>query len=186
MFDFSSVFSLSLTSHTHDRNMRKIFITIFIIVFVMFDNSIGYTDILPVWKHFTYVFQHANIVHLIMNSISFYLVWGALDFYYSKSAIIAIAYLSAVAMSFFTGYSLPVVGASGMIYAMFGMFSFLIIKGRLSFENFSGQLIYWGSVAVFLAISFIRPNQAGMLHLLCLASGMLISYLHSKKNESQN
>lgn len=161
--------------------MRKLFIIIFIAVFVMFDNSIGYTDTLPIWKHFTYVFQHAGFAHLIMNSVSFYFLWNALDFYYSKYVIIAIAYLSAVIMSFFTAYSLPVVGASGMIYAMLGMFSFLIIKGRLSFENYSGQLIYWLSLAVFLGISFIRPNQAGLLHLLCLLSGMGASYIISLK-----
>ena len=51
--------------------MKYIFVLTFFIVFFTFDKSIGYTNTSPIWTHFTYMFQHANIIHLGINSLAF-------------------------------------------------------------------------------------------------------------------
>lgn len=157
--------------------MRTIFIITFFIVFLAFGNDIGYTSTLPIWKHFTYVFQHGSVLHLIINSFSFYMLFGMLQRFIRPSVIIAIGYTSAVVMSFFASYGVPVVGASGMIYAMLGIYLYLIKTKRIIFKDKFVLNTLLISIALFLIISLIKTNQAGLLHLLCLVSGLTISYV---------
>ena len=160
--------------------MRTIFIITFFVVFVTFGNDIGYTSTLPIWKHFTYVFQHGSVLHLIINSFSFYMLFGMLQRFIRPSVIIAIGYTSAVVMSFFASYGVPVVGASGMIYAMLGIYLYLIKVKRIAFKNKTSLYVMLASITAFLIISLIKPNQAGMLHLLCLLNGFQVSYFNLK------
>lgn len=157
--------------------MRKLFLTSFLVVFLAFGNDIGYTSTFPIWKHFTYVFQHANLLHLIINSFSFYMLFGMLQRFIRPSIIVAVGYGSAVAMSFLATYTLPVVGASGMIYAMLGIDIYLIKTKRVVFRDKHLLYTFFGSISLFLIISLIKPDQAGMLHLLCLFCAFIVSYI---------
>lgn len=160
--------------------MRKIFLIVFLIVFLTAGNNIGYMNVFPVWKHFTYVFQHASMIHLLLNALSFYFLFGALQQFIKTARIITISYGSAVAMSFFTAYTAPVVGASGMIYAMIGIYIHLITQNRIRFKDRNGLIVFIVSVATFLIVSLIKTDQAGMLHLLCMTAGFATSYLTRK------
>ncbi len=157
--------------------MKHFFILVFAIVYIFFGNELGYTSSLPVWKHITYNFQHATPIHLLMNSVSFYFIFRVLERYLAKIKIISIALFVAFATSFLCRYDKPVVGASGMIYAMLGIYLYLIFKKTIQMKNKQVLIIMLLSIAMFLAIGFFKHNTAALLHLLCLAGGFFMMYV---------
>lgn len=184
---------------------------IFLLVYIFFGLELGYTLPLPHeamtgvelppphegragvglgWQHFTYSFQHASFMHLLLNSISFFFFYRILRRYYSGMYIIGIAYAIAVFASFFIYYHKPVVGASAMIYAMIGMWVFVGLSlptlPMRAWKGWGRAILsspFWG-VGGLLTISFFKPNSAAMLHLAAflLAGGwtLLSGYLRGK------
>ncbi len=161
--------------------MKHLIIFIFILVFILFGHELGYDDILPVWKHVTYNFQHADFWHLTLNSISFFYMFRVLERHIRPVNVFLISLIIAFFMSFFCIYDQVVVGASGMIYAQIGMYFALVARRKIRYKDKTPLYIFLGSVAVFLALSFIKGNSAGLLHLLCLISGFVSQYLLSLK-----
>lgn len=152
--------------------MQYIITLIFIVVFILFDNSLGYTVSSPIYTHFTYMFQHASVLHLAFNSIAFiglYRALSKLDRY-----LLPVIVIIAVLCSFAGVYALPTVGASGMNYAMIGMFIIQKDKFNIKKKDF---YIFLGSVAVMLVISIFKQNSNYILHLSCLAYGAAYSII---------
>lgn len=158
--------------------MKYLFILTFIIIYAFFGLNLGYTETFPVWKHITYSFQHDGFFHLLVNSITFFLLFRVLQKHMLSSHIALIALFVAFSMSFFCLYSRVVVGSSGLIYAMIGIFFFLVTIRKIKFKNQIALVTSIVSVITFLVISFFRVNSAGMLHLLCLVFGYLISIFY--------
>ena len=77
----------------------------------------GYTATSGLYTHFTYIFAHANIFHLAINLFVF---WKLYDMVGKYSFMVS--FLIAAVMSFFAIMSVPTVGASGLTFAMLGMF----------------------------------------------------------------
>jgi membrane associated rhomboid family serine protease len=157
--------------------MKNIFLIAFIVIYLCFGLELGYTASSPWYTHVTYIFQHANFMHLALNSISFFLLFKVLEKFFSSWNIIIVSLISAFAMSFFCMYDQPVVGASGMIYTMLGMYFFLICHKQIRFKDKATLYVFIFSVTTFLVISFFKPNSAGLLHFLCFLSGFIISSL---------
>lgn len=151
--------------------MKHIFILSFLLIYTFFGTELGYTATLPIWKHITYMFQHGSIAHLCINSLSFYMLFTALQRYISPYKIAFMAISIAFTMSFLTHYSKVVVGSSGMIYAMLGIYLFLVSIGKIKYRSTAALIIGLLTIATSLIISFLQHNSAGMLHLLCLTSG---------------
>jgi membrane associated rhomboid family serine protease len=122
--------------------MKYLYILTFIIVYVSFGLELGYTDSSLWYTHFTYMFQHAGIVHLLLNSIAFISLFTALEKQVNKwllsACIIAISFLA----SFAAMHDMPTVGASGMVYAMIGMFFGMVTRGA---ERKAGQTYKGGA-----------------------------------------
>ena len=151
--------------------MSYLFIAILIAVYFIFDTSLGYSLTSPVYTHFTYVFQHAGLLHLVANSISFLSFYNLLHrvcnaFYYP--------YLIAVLSSFFSEYDKVTVGASGMIYAMIGMTIGYAFKGEklkiTSKKKFALMILL---ILVSLLIGFFNGSN-NVVHIISLILGIIV------------
>lgn len=146
--------------------MKYIFILIFILVYSFFGLELGYTNNSGWLSHFTYMFQHSNIIHLLLNSFSFLVVWIALQRFVKQVYILPV-FIIAFAASFlpYASYVEPTVGVSGVVYAMMGMFV-LYLKNK-------GLVIFLLSVLITLIVSYFVPNSNFFLHLYCLVGGVV-------------
>lgn len=157
--------------------MKHLFIIAYIIVYIFFGKDLGYDAFSPCWKHITYNFQHANLMHLFLNSVSFYYLFRALERFIRPWIIASAALTSAVAASFLCIYPVPVVGSSGMVYAMIGMYFALVTAKRIRYREKTPLYVFLAGVAIFLTLSFIKPNSAGMLHLASLITSFTVSFI---------
>lgn len=160
---------------------------IFLLSYIFFGLDIGYTHTAPFWTHITYTFQHASFSHLLLNSITFFLFYRILRRYHSGAHILAISFTCAVISSFFIYYDKPVVGASAMIYAMIGIYIHTLTAHTLtvaksqnpSVTKYRSLLIFLTAITISLFLSFLKPNSAALLHLVCLLSGIITQTLLS-------
>jgi membrane associated rhomboid family serine protease len=114
-----------------------------------------------------YHFFHANVFHAICN------IWCllALAFYYDIEdwelllAFIIAATVPSVAMA-----SQPIVGASGVCFALMG----------IVFHKVARKKYYLSWIIPIVAIGFIIPGMAATLHLYCFAVGIAVALVYSK------
>jgi membrane associated rhomboid family serine protease len=158
--------------------MKYLFILSFALVYIFFGLNIGYTATSPTWTHITYMFQHAGIFHLAINSFSFFIFFKILERFIAPVKIAVLVVLVAFFVSFACSYSQVVVGASGMIYTMLGAYLFLLFTGKMKFRNKYAIYVFLLSTLTFITLGFVRHNSAGELHLLCLCSGSIISGIY--------
>jgi len=156
--------------------MKYLFVIVFIIVFILFDKSIGYTDTSPVWTHFTYMFQHAGIIHLTLNSLAFIGMFRVLEKIINKYILSATILSIGVAASFISTYQLPTVGISGAVYAMIGIYLSMITTKKLIIKDKSKFIIFVLSVLICLVISFFKTNSNFQLHIFSLMIGYVYWY----------
>lgn len=160
--------------------MIYILILVFVVVRLCFGLELGYTSGSAWWTHFTYWLQHGSFIHLILNAISLLGVLHVLERFIRPAVVLALGVGVAIGTSWLASYSVPVVGASGVVYALLGMYMSLIIRGRARFSSGFNMWLFFVSVFTFLVISFVKTNSAGLLHLLSLCAGF--ACIHLKKN----
>ena len=121
---------------------------------------------------FTYQFMHANILHLIVNILSLYLMYNPIKELYEKrfSAIripnlFVVLYISSVMVGGFCALPEPTVGASGMVFFLLGML--IILNPTLQ------QLKNYIYVGLALLVSIIFGNSNVPLHILSFVFGAL-------------
>ena len=157
--------------------MKYIYVAVFVFVFIVFDLELGYTKDSPLYTHFTFMFQHAGIVHLVINSLAFIGVFRAMERFINKWTLSAVIVFSSFAASIISMYDIPTVGASGMIYTMIGMFFGLIISGETAIIDKKKFSIFVLSVFLSLTISFLKENSNFLLHIYCMLFGFLSSQM---------
>ena len=154
--------------------MKYLFVLIFIIVYIIFDKRIGYTDTSALWTHFTYMFQHANVIHLIINSLAFIGMFRVLEKVINKYILaISIILISSV-VSYTSMYELPTVGISGGVYVMIGIYLAVINIKKIQIWQKAYRhtlFVFIFSVILCLAISFFKTNSNFWLHLYSLIMG---------------
>lgn len=160
---------------------KYLLITIFVISFLCGDTSWGYTRESALYTHFTYIFQHASLLHLIVNSSSFLALFRAHEKITPTRIILSISITSAVIASFFTAKDIPTIGASGMIYAMIGSLTSLLIKKKAIIKKRLSMFVFLLGTSLSLTISLFQPNSNFSLHLLSMILGATITFLTSKK-----
>jgi len=151
--------------------MKYLFILIFLTVFITFDKSIGYTDTSPLWTHFTYMFQHANIIHLTINSLTFIGMFRALEKSINKYILATSIISISVIASFLSMYQLPTVGISGAIYAMIGIYFAMITCKKLIVKDRNKLYVFIFSIILCLTVSFFKHNSNFWLHIFSLILG---------------
>lgn len=160
--------------------MIYILIAAFIVVRLCFGLELGYTAGSAWWTHFTYWLQHGSYMHLVLNVVSLLGLVAALERFIRPAVVLTVAIVVAIGVSWLVSYSVPVVGASGVVYALIGMYMSLIVRGRVRFASGFNLGLFFVSVFTFLIISFVKTNSAGMLHLLAMCVGF--ACIHLKKN----
>lgn len=158
--------------------MKYIIIIAFVFSHLWGGIEMGYCLGSPFFTHFSYSFQHVGWMHLILNSISFVSLYNILRKALPVYAFLTCAYLIAVLASFFSEYSIPTVGASGVIYAMIGLFISISIRGkRLRIVNAKMFFVYMMCVAISISLSTLKGNANNMCHIISLSSGLVIGLL---------
>lgn len=112
-----------------------------------------------------YSFAHANFLHAAINcwcllSITFIynISWRSLLAAY----IIAVSYPSA-----WMG-STPIVGLSGVCFALLGIVALRVVR----------KLYYQAWIVCYLLIGFMFPNAAAWLHVYCYILGLFVALLN--------
>ena len=119
-------------------------------------------------KRYDHQDKNYSWLHLFLNAfvfISFYRVICTKTKYLLLQLI-----LIAFSASFFAQYSLPTVGASGMIYAMIGMYLFLLYSKNIRIPKKDVWLFLF-SIAFMFTLSVFNTNSNYALHASCLCIG---------------
>lgn len=159
--------------------MKYIIVSIFIIVYLGFNK--GYCVDSPLINHIIFNFSHVNWIHLVLNSLAYIGVFRTLQKTIHTYKIVLLPLLVSFLCSFYAVYPIPTMGASGMIYAMIGMFFAEVINGKLVINDKKMFDLYILSVVLALVISFFNHHSNFKLHILCLVIGLVLSLRHFGK-----
>lgn len=155
---------------------------IFVITYILFGDELGFSSSSPLWTHFTYSFQHASITHLVINMLVFITAFRVMEKLISWKVLFPIIYSFAVAASFFAEQSIPTVGSSGMIYALFGMEAVIVLFNRSTIKQ---KLIFFSAIMFMLLVSFLNSDSNFMVHLLSFAFGCGFFMTNKRERSSQ-
>ncbi|WP_158867345.1 rhomboid family intramembrane serine protease [Leifsonia sp. AG29] len=131
------------------------------------------------WRMLTSVFAHANILHIALNMYTLWVFAMALEPLLGRLRYAALLLISGFAGSvgvlLLADPRVPVLGASGAIFGMFG--AFFIIQRRLG-GNATQILVL---VAINLAIGFLPGfNIAWQAHVGGLVGGFLVGLIYTE------
>ena len=131
---------------------------------------------LELWRLFTSMFLHSDILHLISNMIGLLLFGTFIENFGSKKAYIIIYFVSGVMGNIMSLFLLPPyiisLGASGAIYGLIGATVLLIILER----NTAQLLLTFVYLTYFIITSF-SPQINYASHIFGLITGFLLSYI---------
>lgn len=155
---------------------------IFVITYILFGDELGFSSSSPLWTHFTYSFQHVSITHLVINMLVFITAFRVMEKFISWKVLYPVSYLFAVAASFFAEQSFPTVGASGMIYALFGMETVIVLFNRSTKKQ---KITFLSAILLMLVVSFFNTGSNFMVHLVSFTFGVVFfliirGYLHRR------
>ena len=127
------------------------------------------------WRVFTVALTHANWLHLGSNMVAFFQLGNSVEHYYGRARYSVLLFVSLVTSSLTAIWLLPAgqicVGASGMIYGLFGVM--LVVGKRMGIDYRS--LLGW--IAINLVITFAIPGIAWQAHIGGLAAGVAIALI---------
>lgn len=155
--------------------MQYLIVLVFIFVYAM-GYDLGYNSSTPLYTHLSYMFQHASILHLVMNSLAFVTMFRACKLFVSKYWVFAISVIVALGASFFGVYELKTVGASGMVYAMMGFYIFSYLDANKPTRSF---YIFLLAISVSIVISVFKESSNVFLHIAALIGGVLVSLFNN-------
>jgi membrane associated rhomboid family serine protease len=128
------------------------------------------------YRYFTVALTHANPTHILFNMLALYSLGIAVENYFGPvkySVILGVSLISASYLSnYFAASNVPAVGASGMIFGLFGA---ILVTGRRMGVDYR-QVV--GIVIINLVITFLPgANIDWRAHLGGLAGGALITLI---------
>lgn len=156
--------------------MKYLFVLIFIFVFILFGLNLGYTATSPLQTHITYMFQHAGIIHLIINSLAFISMFRQVEKHLNKYLLSTLIILCGFISSFLAMYQIPTVGSSSMVYAMLGIYLGLItFSDKIKIADTRKFLLFISCIIVVLSVSYFKHNSNFLIHIYSLLIGFIIS-----------
>ena len=127
------------------------------------------------WRLFTVALTHASWIHLVMNMLFFHQVGTVIETFFGKAKYSVLLITSLLGASLLSNHfaidNQPAVGASGMIFGLFG--AFIIIAKRVGADQRSIYI----TLAINLGISFGVPGVDWRAHVGGLVTGALVAYL---------
>ena len=127
------------------------------------------------WRILTVALTHASWIHLVMNMLFFHQIGTVVEAYFGKVKYLILMFASLVGASlvsnFFALDNVPAVGASGMLYGLFG--AFIVVSRKIGADQRSIYL----TLVLNLGITFSIPGIDWHAHLGGLVSGAIVGYL---------
>ncbi len=138
---------------------------------------------LEVWRRFTSMFLHGDVMHLFSNMIALLLFGTYVELNFSKFEFLLIYFISGLIGNMFSLYLLPFnvisLGASGAIFGLIGATLSLVIVER------DTPLIMLGLFYVFYFVfSSFSPGINYFAHIFGLLAGFLTGYVLKRKKKS--
>jgi len=136
-----------------------------------------------IWRIFTPIFLHIDIIHLFSNMIGLLLFGATIENsrVYSKIEYIFIYFLSGLIGNFFSLILLPLdsisLGASGAIFGLIGATFIMIVTEDKSLLFLA--LIY----ILFFIVTSLAPGINLWAHLFGLIGGVLLGYIFKQKDK---
>ena len=160
--------------------MKYLFVLTFILTYALFGKEGGYSACSPLYTHFTYMFCHAGIVHLTINSVAFIGMFRTIErLHVCKGWILALSVIACgFIASFPAQFDVPTVGSSSMVYALIGMYLAWVGTGKKTgIADARNLLSFILCVVLSLGISYFKPGSNFMLHLLSLLVGGTVALI---------
>jgi membrane associated rhomboid family serine protease len=156
--------------------MKYLFVAVFILVYVFFGIEPGYTLTSPLYTHFTYMFAHAGVIHLVLNSAMFIGMFrGVENLGACTKGVLTLTVITsgfAASLAPFACFTTPTVGSSSMIYALIGIYLIYAWGCKaIKIINRPKFITYIICICVSLVISYFKPSSNFPLHVLSLLAG---------------
>ena len=128
------------------------------------------------WRFITPVFLHANLLHVGLNMLNFFVLGIFLERLVGHLRFLLIYLLTGVISIIASFYFIPQeisVGASGAIFGLVGAYSVFVLTHRRAFRNNGYPALLWLVliIGVNLSIGLFIPNVDNYAHLGGLLSG---------------
>ena len=129
-----------------------------------------------IYRLLTSAFVHVDIVHILTNAYSLYVIGSMTESYYGKKKFVLIYLLSAISASLLSismndGFS---IGASGAIFGLLGSLLYFGYHYRVYFGNvLIGKIV--PVIILNLFIGFMIPGIDNFAHIGGLIGGFLVS-----------
>jgi len=135
-----------------------------------------------VWRIFTAMFLHLNLLHIGLNMLSLFLIGGVVEVFFGKWRYLLIYLGSGIVGGIVTYFVTPdavAVGASGAIFGVFGALGVFYIVNRQALGRFgTGAITNWLFwLALNLVFGFSQPGIGIWDHIGGLVAGMVIAAL---------
>ena len=142
------------------------------------------TYFLPISSNaLTYPLVHGNIFHLVANVIVLYLfLRSALDMKTWVNYLIG-GYIASV-LAYLLYDNSMVVGASGFVYGIIGVYTAFAYRGLFVWKLYLS--LFALSMILSLAVGFIVPGLAGLLHVYALVVGVVYGLIAIRINRFAN
>lgn len=138
-----------------------------------------------VYRLFTAMFLHADLLHLFNNMIFLFLFGIGIESNYRKIEYIVIYFLSGFVGNLFSLFLLPLIvislGASGCVFGLIG-------AAIMSYVRYDKSAILFGIIYLmfFLVQSIGQPEINIWAHLFGGLSGLLLGFLINKNKNIEN
>lgn len=128
------------------------------------------------YRYFTVALTHANITHILFNMLALYSLGVAVENYFGRARYAIILVGSLLTASYISNYfavsNMAAVGASGMIFGLFGA---ILVTGRKMGVDYRQTL---GVIGVNVLITFIPGlNIDWHAHLGGLIGGAVVTFV---------
>jgi membrane associated rhomboid family serine protease len=136
-----------------------------------------------VWRIFTAMFLHFNILHIGLNMLSLFFIGPAVEVFYGKWRYLTIYLLSGIAGGiatyFFSDPNSLAAGASGAIFGVFGALGVFYIVNRRALGSYgSGAIMNWVFwLGLNLVFGFTNAGIGIVDHIGGLVAGILLAAL---------
>ncbi len=136
-----------------------------------------------VWRIFTAMWIHFNILHIGLNMLSLFFIGTVVEVFYGKWRYIAIYLLSGIIGGIVTYYTMPAMtvaaGASGAIFGVFGALGVFYLVNRRALGSYgTGAITNWLFwLGLNVVWDFSTPGIGILDHVGGLAAGIVLGLL---------
>jgi membrane associated rhomboid family serine protease len=136
-----------------------------------------------VWRIFTAMWIHFNILHIGLNMLSLFFIGTVVEVFYGKWRYIAIYLLSGIVGGIVTYFTMPALtvaaGASGAIFGVFGALGVFYLVNRRSLGAYgTGAITNWLFwLGLNIVWDFSTPGIGILDHVGGLVAGIIIGLL---------